>query len=54
MKELKEYTFDELVEAQKFQTFSMLMKDGGKGFNQGVYMAMDVAIRWYKETHDNT
>ena len=54
MKELKDYTFDELVEARSNDALCQLMGSGGKGLKSSIYMSVELAIRWYKETHENT
>ena len=55
MKELKEYTYDELVEGRSNDALSSLMLRGGKGLHDSIYMTIELAIRWYKETrNDNT
>jgi len=53
MKELKDFSFDELVELRSNDALSSLMLKGGKGITDSVSMTIDLAIRWYKENHEN-
>jgi hypothetical protein len=54
MKELKDYTFEELIDDRSADALSALLLKGGKGLKDSVGLTIDIAIRWYKETHDNT
>lgn len=47
-KELKDHTFEELVDYFSQRTHSMLLEEGGKGLKSGVYLAMEQAIRWFE------
>jgi len=52
-KPLTEMSFDELVEHNTQLIHSGLLESGGKGFKSGVYMSMDLTLRWKKETTYN-
>jgi hypothetical protein len=48
-KELKDWTFERLVDYFAGEALSALLTEGGKGLKSKVWMAMETAIRWNKE-----
>jgi hypothetical protein len=51
MKQLKDYSWDELVDEQVLRIHAGLLTGGGKGFKDAVSLAMETAVRQYKESH---
>ncbi len=49
MKELKDYTWVELVEESSSKILTAFIESGGKGFKGTIWQAMEDAIRWRKE-----
>ena len=48
-KELKDYTFSELVDLFAGQALSELLVKGGAGLRTELHQAMQTAIRWSQE-----
>ena len=46
MKDIKDMTFDELVDEATRKIHSGLLAEGGKGMRSEVYTWLDRAIRW--------
>jgi hypothetical protein len=49
MKELKDLTWDELVALNMQKIHLGLLRDGGKGMEEAVAVAMDTTLRWRLE-----
>jgi hypothetical protein len=45
-KELKDYTFDELVDSHTQHAHSELLREGGKGLRRALWLAMTTAMDW--------
>ncbi len=52
MKDLNDYTFDELVDKFTQEIHGALLKGGGEEMRKQVYMTLGLSIRWYQETHN--
>ena len=46
-KELKDWTFEELVKRATREAHDGLLTEGGKGLHSAMFLHMDIAIRWH-------
>jgi hypothetical protein len=51
MKELADYTYQELIDKFTQEIHSALLLKGGEGMRSQVAQTIDVSIRWFQETH---
>ena len=49
-KQLHELTFTELVDEATREAHSELLKSGGSGLRSTIWLYMNTAINWHKET----
>jgi hypothetical protein len=48
MKEIKDYTFEELVDKLTQEIHLGLLKNGGDGFRSAIWRAMELVLWWGK------
>lgn len=52
LRDLKDFTFDELVDDATHRAHSELLKEGGNGLRSAIFMTLERAIRWSREQKD--